>query len=115
MLVRFLSTTAVALATVAVLAQVALAWGEPKNEWPFTRPTDGRAPQAATDRAWHTAPTIIGEPKNQPPFTRTATVIVSPGGGFDWSSGAIGAAAGLGIALAGAGALALAHKSPRTA
>jgi hypothetical protein len=115
MLARFLSTTAVALATVAVVAQVALAWGEPKNEWPFTRPVDGRAPQAATHQTSQTQPTISGEPKNQPPFTGTATVIVASGGGFDWSSGAIGAAAGLGIALAGAGALAIAHRSPRTA
>ena len=115
MLARLLLSTAVALATVAVLAQSALAWGEPKNEWPFTRLVGARTTQAAAPSASRTSPAISGEPKNEPPFTRPATVIVISTSGFNWSSGAIGAAAGLGIALVGAGVLARAHKPPRTA
>ena len=115
MLVRFLASTVVALAIIAVLAQVAFAWGEPKNEWPFTRPVGAHTTQVAATPASRTSPAISGEPKNEYPFTRPATVIVTSNDGFDWSSGAIGAAAGIGIALAGAGVLALTHKSPRTA
>lgn len=115
MLARFLLSTAVALATAALLAQAALAWGEPKNEWPFTRMVGARTTQAAIHRASGANPVISGEPKNEPPFTRPATVIVTSSSGFNWSSGAIGAAAGLGIALVGAGVLARVHKSPRTA
>jgi hypothetical protein len=104
---------AVALAAAAILAQSALAGGEPKNEWPFTRPVAERSPQAAGHRA--TEPPIQGEPKSEAPFTRPATVVVSSAGGFDWTSGGIGAAGGLGAALAGAGAVLVARKSPRPA
>ena len=65
--------------------------------------------------AAETNPAIQGEPKDEPPFTRPATVVVVSSGGFDWTDGGIGAAAGIGIALAGAGALVLTRKSPRTA
>jgi hypothetical protein len=115
MLVRLLLTTAVALAAVAALAHSTLAWGEPKNEWPFTRSAAVRTPQTSVHRAVQVDPLIRGEPKNEPPFTRPAIVVVPSRGGFDLSSGGIGAAAGLGIAIAGAGVLRLARKSPRTA
>jgi hypothetical protein len=106
-------TAGAALAAASILSQSALAGGEPKNEWPFTRPAADRAPQAAIQRP--ADPAIQGEPKNQLPFTRPATVVVTgSGGGFGWTSGGIGAAAGVGVALAGAGALLVARKSPRT-
>jgi hypothetical protein len=110
-------STAVAIGSAAILAQAALAGGEPKNEWPFTRPVGDRTPQAVSETKQQQAgPAIQGEPKNEPPFTRPATVVVSSGSvGFDWTSGGIGAAAGLGAALAGTGALLVARRSPRTA
>jgi hypothetical protein len=74
---RLLRTTAVALAAAAVLAQAAFAWGEPKNEWPFTRPVGARAPQEAAHHAAQVDTPIRGEPKNEPPFMRTMTVVVS--------------------------------------
>jgi hypothetical protein len=108
--------TAVAIASAAILTQAALAGGEPKNQWPFTRPVGARTPQAVAAQRQQADAVIQGEPKNEPPFTRPATVVVSSGSiGFDWTSGGIGAAAGLGAALAGTGALLVARRSPRRA
>jgi hypothetical protein len=63
-------TTAVAFAGAAILAQAALAGGEPKNQWPFTRPVDTRTTQAAIHNSSTTSPIILGEAKNDWPFTR---------------------------------------------
>jgi hypothetical protein len=64
-----LSITAVIAAVAVMLVQTAAGAGEPKNEWPFTRPVTTRAQQSATPNA--TASTVIqGEPKNEWPFTR---------------------------------------------
>jgi hypothetical protein len=61
----------VALAGAAAFAQGALAWGEPKNEPPFTRQVpQQRSAAAATHSATIAAQ---GEPKNEPPFTRPVT------------------------------------------
>ena len=93
------------------LAPAALAGGEPKNEWPFTRPvTSERAPaQVAATSANDIVPR--GEPKNEPPFTRPvsegATIVVRGESGFDWLDATLGALAGLGIALVVFGALTL--------
>jgi hypothetical protein len=103
--------TRIAVATVAAVASlVAVApaaaaspeiRGEPKNEWPFTRPVSDQ-PRAAS-------PEIRGEPKNEPPFTRPVegpTVVVrSTDGGFDWTSAAIGATVTAGVATVAAGVL----------
>ncbi|HEY0416257.1 MAG TPA: hypothetical protein VGC78_07710 [Gaiellaceae bacterium] len=67
---------AVALATTAALltaATPAFAGGEPKNEWPFTRPVITRTP---TDAGINTSKADIaprGEAKNEWPFTRRVT------------------------------------------
>jgi hypothetical protein len=113
---RTIATAAGTLAAVLTLAPIALAGGEPKNEPPFTRPVGQRTSLGITTTA-RANPAIQGEPKNEPPFTRPATVVVVSGGngGFDWTDGGIGVAAGIGIALAGAGAMVLTRKSPRTA
>ena len=138
--IRTIGTATGTLAVVLTLAPVALGGGEPKNEWPFTRPVGQRTTQGVTTRtpnqneaamraavgkarthsvmhrsSTETTPAIQGEPKNEPPFIRPATVVVVSRSGFDWTDGGIGAAAGIGIALAGAGAMALTRKSPRTA
>ena len=113
-----LRTSVAALGAAAVLAQTAAAAGEPKNEWPFTRPVATRTTQSSLHQA-QANPPIQGEPKNELPFTRPVTVVVSSGGsgaGFGWIDGAIGGAAGFGLAIAGAGVLlALRGRSPRTA
>lgn len=114
----FIRITAVAFAGAAILVQPALAGGEPKNQWPFTRPVPTRTVQAAIHSQSTSSPLIQGEPKNEPPFTNPvapATIIVRGGDGFSWTDGAIGLAAGIGVALSGGAALALARKSPRTA
>jgi hypothetical protein len=133
----FIRSTAVGIASAAILAQAAFASGEPKNQWPFTRPVGGRAVESvvASTTARADAATrarrlrgeamnrryglgsgdIQGEPKNEAPFTRPSTVVISSGRGFDWTSGGIGAAGGIGTALAGAGVLLVARRSPRTA
>jgi hypothetical protein len=56
----------VVLIAAAFYVQGALAWGEPKNEPPFTRETP-RAIAAAVNGAFID---VRGEPKNQLPFTR---------------------------------------------
>lgn len=111
---QLVRTLAAGFGAAAFLAQSAAAGGEPKNEWPFTRPV-GRTTQAATQRPSQQTPLIQGEPKNEPPFTRPATVVVTTSRGFSWADGAVGGAAGIGVALAGAGAVLLARKPPRTA
>jgi len=58
----------VTLTGAAVFAHAALAWGEPKNQAPFTRQV---AVQRSVEAAAGAAPSDVrGEPKNQPPFTR---------------------------------------------
>jgi hypothetical protein len=106
-------TAAALLAVAAFLAQSALGGGEQKNEWPFTHIVGARPTQGVTPAK--IAPAVQGEAKDEPPFTQPATIVVASGGGFDWTSGGIGAAAGIGAALAGAGALLVARKSPRAA
>jgi hypothetical protein len=68
------TTIRVAIATLvaaSVAASAALAAGEPKNTWPFTRPVGDRT--AAQVHQSQPAPStdIHGEPKNEWPFTRT--------------------------------------------
>jgi hypothetical protein len=106
--------SAVAVAAAAIFSQSALAGGEPKNQWPFTRPiSQPRAVQAAANQS---DPVVQGEPKNEQPFTRhVATIVVRSSDGFSWTDGAIGAIAGIGLALSGAGVLTVARKTPRTA
>jgi hypothetical protein len=81
--------------------------GEPKNQLPFTRPVEPAL----------VSPEIRGEPKNEPPFTRPvelAPVVVRSGGGFDWTSGGLGALGAGGAALAGYGlVLARRRAAPR--
>jgi hypothetical protein len=67
--IRTLLTT---LAVAGTLASSALAAGEPKNQYPFTR-TIGAPGQATLTATVRQASHIIvqtGEPKNEPPFTR---------------------------------------------
>jgi hypothetical protein len=58
-----------ALVACAVIAPTALAGGEPKNEWPFTRPVGVRTTAGVTQVQAQSLP-ILGERKNQLPFTR---------------------------------------------
>jgi hypothetical protein len=113
---RLLRVTAVGLAAAAILVQSALASGEPKNEWPFTRPVTVPSSQTAASPVARRA-SIQGEPKNEAPFTRPATVVIASSRGFDWTSGAIGGAAGLGVAILGTGGFLLVagRKSARPA
>lgn len=113
---RSIRSTLIVLLGAATLAASASAGGEPKNEWPFTRPVGNRATQAVASSSSVKQPVIQGEPKNEPPFTRPATVIVqSSGGGFSWTDAGIGLMAGIGIAASAAGVAMLAHRSPLTA
>ena len=111
-LTTFLATAILA----AWLSASALAGGEPKNEWPFTRPVADRAP-AQVVKTNHAAIQIQGEPKNQPPFTtpvvQGTTIVTTPGHGFSWLDSAIGAAAGAGLVFAGLGSLLLARTTRR--
>ena len=66
-------TTSIRVATAALivagaLSPVALAGGEPKNEWPFTRAVADRALTQVQGSGAQVA-VGLGEPKNQPPFT----------------------------------------------
>ncbi|HEV7567819.1 MAG TPA: hypothetical protein VGO31_17875 [Microbacteriaceae bacterium] len=114
---HFSTSTRIALATLIAalaIAPAALAGGEAKSGWPFTRSV---AVQPTAHAQSAPANVISGEPKNQLPFTlpvrtHSSTIIVRAGSGFSWGDAAIGAAAMLGVALAAAGALALAH-TPR--
>jgi hypothetical protein len=117
---QFLRSTAVAAVGAAVLAQTALAGGEPKNELPFTRPVVVARATQATSSATQTSPEIRGEPKNELPFTRPvvtqpATVVIQSSNGFRWTDGAIGLAAGIGVALSGAAVVGLTRRSPHAA
>jgi hypothetical protein len=60
---QLLRTPAVGILLSAVLAQAALAAGEPKNELPFTRSVASRTPQATAHAAQVPSPVIQGEPK----------------------------------------------------
>jgi hypothetical protein len=111
-LTTFLATAIVA----ASLSASAFAGGEPKNEWPFTRPVADRAPAQVVQAK--SAPTEIrGEPKNQPPFTtpvvQGTTIVATSGRGFSWLDGAIGAAAGVGLVFVGLGSVLLARTTRR--
>jgi hypothetical protein len=60
---------AAGLIAAGALSPVALAGGEPKNDWPFTRSVTYRAP-AQVQQSDSQAVIAAGEPKNQWPFTR---------------------------------------------
>jgi hypothetical protein len=60
---------AAGLVAAGALSPVALAGGEPKNDWPFTRSVADRTP-AEVQRAGSQARVGLGEPKNERPFTR---------------------------------------------
>ncbi len=141
-----MTSTSIRVATAALivggaLSPVALAGGEPKNDWPFTRSAIDRSP-AQVERTGAQAAVGVGEPKNQWPFTRpiagsagpqasltlgtgeaknqqpfTAPVggatLVARSTGFDWADAGIGVAAGLGIAAAVAGGLLLTYRGSR--
>ena len=121
--------TVAGLVGAAILSPVALAGGEPKNDWPFTRSIAERMPAQVQNSAQQVA---AGEPKNQLPFTRPVSSVsavessltglgeakndlpftqaVSDGvssGGFDWGDAGIGVAAGVGIAAILAGGVLL--------
>jgi hypothetical protein len=64
-----IGASALVLASATILAQAALASGEPKNQPPFTRPAATRTIQA-THHSVTTSPVTQGEPKNEWPFTR---------------------------------------------
>ena len=139
------TTTSIRVATAALiltgaLSPVALAAGEPKNDWPFTRPVGDRTP-AQVQRSESQVIVAMGEPKNQWPFTRAAgdttsglsvqapaagepknelpfaqpvvTPTTSSPGGFDWGDAGIGVGAGLGLAALLAGGLVLTYRGPR--
>jgi hypothetical protein len=137
------TTTSIRVATAALivagaLSPVALAAGEPKNDWPFSRSALDRAPAKVQvsdaqvvvgagerkNQAPFTRPvaggaadlvlarTLGGEAKNDLPFTQ---VIESPtgSGGFDWGDAGIGVAAGVGIAAILAGCVLLTYRGSR--
>jgi hypothetical protein len=60
---------AAGLVAAGALSPVALAGGEPKNDWPFTRSVADRTP-AQVQRSESQARVGLGEPKNEWPFTR---------------------------------------------
>jgi len=134
---RRLACAACLVLLAAALPATALAGGEPKNEWPFTRHVDVRTVQAADQVASATAGTH-GEPKNELPFTRpagvyaqiiageqknqlpfTATVANTPsasGRSFDGVDAALLVVVVVSLAIAGAGLRLLTrHEAPRTA
>ena len=82
---HFTGTILAALAAAALIAQGALAGGEPKNEWPFTRPADTRSTQAVR-HSTSSNPVIQGEPKNEWPFTRPADTRSTQGARHSTSS-----------------------------
>ena len=87
-----------ALIVAGALSPVALAGGEPKNEWPFTR--------AVADRSLSQVQ-VTGTQAVESPVTGGAD------GGFDWGDAGIGVAAGAGIAALIGGGLLLTHRGPR--
>ena len=100
-----------ALVAAAAAAPVGLAQqGEPKNEWPFTRPVDDRGTAQVHESVGATYSDVRGEPKNEPPFTRLVQappVVIRASSDFDWGDAGIGAGAALGIATAAFGAVVL--------
>jgi hypothetical protein len=133
----------VLLASVAIPAG-ALAGGEPKNEYPFTRQVDNRVVQAAGHtsvlapagqgeaknelpftrrvagaRQGSTNAAIrgAGEPKNELPFTESMTAAsVASGTGFSWIDAGLGTILGISLCVAGMGGVLLVrHRTPRTA
>lgn len=136
---RYLSSWLIALIVSAVVAQGALAGGEPKNEWPFTRVAGIRSVQSATRspvssarvaaEAKNEAPftrlvgatqverATTGEPKNEAPFTNVATGLGDDGGvRFSWIDASIGLVLGSSITMAAiGGTVLLRHKLPRPA
>ena len=101
----------VSIVTLVATSANALAGGEPKNQWPFTRPFgDGMSAQMGIRPASNVPP--HGEPKSELPFMRPggaepSTVVLATRGGFHWIDASIGAATALGIALALLGGVAL--------
>ena len=136
---RVFSVSLVALIVTAVLAQGALAGGEPKNEWPFTRIVGVRTVQSATHstissgRAAAEAKNEVpftrkveatrmnriatGEPKNEAPFTNVPPAVGGGDGvGFSWIDASIGLVLGISTTTAAIGGTFLArHKLPRPA
>ena len=136
---RFFSSSLIAVMVSAVLAQGALAGGEPKNEWPFTGVAGVRTVQSATHSAISSARVAAeakneapftrkveatrvervatGEPKNEPPFTNVPVVVGDGGGvGFSWIDASIGLVLGVSTTTAAIGGTLLArHKLPRPA
>ena len=127
---------AAGLVGAAILSPVALAGGEPKNDWPFTRSVGERAPALVQSSSQQVG---VGEPKNELPFTRPVSDApvgesapsvgeaknelpftgyvsdgIRSGNGFDWGDAGIGVAAGVGLAVVLAGALILASRGPRS-
>jgi hypothetical protein len=128
--------TVAGLVGAAILSPVALAGGEPKNDWPFTRSIAERTPAQVQISSQQVA---LGEPKNQLPFTRPVSSVsavessltglgeakndlpftqavsdgVSSGNGFDWGDAGIGVAAGVGIAAILAGGVLLTYRGSR--
>jgi hypothetical protein len=132
---------AAVLAAAVVLAQTALAGtinGDPKDQWPFTRPVASLSPghaapvlNADPKDQWpftrpvastpgHTVRGLNADPKDEWPFTRSVEAQGRPAdlgsGGFSWRDSGIGFLAGLGIALGAAAALPFVrrHRTPRT-
>jgi hypothetical protein len=80
---------AAALVAAGTLSPVALAGGEPKNDWPFTRSVADRTP-AQVQRSESQARVGLGESKNEWPFKRTVVA------GTDAETAARAAFSGLG-------------------
>lgn len=117
MLISTRTRTALAtLTAAAVVAPVASASGEPKNEWPFTRPVAARVPAQATSSVTPApAPVINGEPKNEPPFTQSvaAPSLAIRSGGFEWADAGVGAAGAIGFVAIALGAAVLTSSNRR--
>jgi hypothetical protein len=104
-LTRRLRIALATVACVAIAAPAAFAAGEPKNQWPFTRPVGESSPAALGSHAG-----LAGEPKNELPFTRTVagpTVLLRTSDGFDWADAGIGALAAVGLAVVALAGVAL--------
>src|SRR3954447_2393619 len=120
------------LVAAGAFSSVALAGGEPKNDWPFTRSVTERTPAQVqitaqqvgvgesknqlpftrpvsggsyAESAPLTGPAGVGEAKNELPFVQSVSDGVTSGDGFDWADAGIGVAVGVGLAAALAGAL----------
>jgi hypothetical protein len=130
---RFFIGSLVTLVVSAALAQGALAGGEPKNEWPFTRVVGVRTVQSASHSTISSARVAAeaknetpftrkveatqvdrvatGEPKNEPPFTNVSTMVGDGGGvGFSWIDASIGLVLGISTTTAAIGGTLLARR-----